>query len=1208
MAGPDDRTGRRCGLRNGEDMELFTNQWEFAKTPLGTGLEELSAYEGKFERVDLPHDWLIYDTLNLYETSTGWYRKKFTVKKDAEKVYSIRFDGVYMDSKVYINGTLLGEWKYGYSTFEFDMTNLLKDGENTMMVRIDHHEPNSRWYSGAGIFRNVWFKEAPVVHLTSDGVYIATKKCGDDFKLEIEAEISGLTKTDSDAEVSGIAKADSDAEAALQGAGNGSGKASDLTAKVVLSRGKMIVKTFALTWNAEKQLLMGEAMIEKPALWDAEHPVLYHVSVALENGDKAEYNIGFRDFVFDPEQGFVANGKRVKLHGVCEHHDLGCLGAAFHKKAMARKIATLKKMGVNAIRTSHNMPAPELMDLADTMGMYIVSEAFDMWMEPKTEYDYARFFDEWAEKDVASWIRRDRNHPSVIMWSIGNEIHDTHEAEGVGLTKRLMGDVLVHDPKKNARVTIGSNYMPWQGAQNCADIVKLAGYNYGDNHYDAHHKEHPDWVIYGSETSSIVQSRGVYHFPLSQPILTEEDEQCSSLGNSRPSWAAKTVEHCISVDRDRDFAAGQFLWTGFDYIGEPTPYKTKNSYFGLIDTAGFPKDVFYMYQAEWTDYKKRPMVHVLPYWDFNEGQMVDVRVCSNAPKVEVFVNEKSLGVKEIDHAHGQELFPSFRVPFHKGSLRAVAYDENGNVVAEDVHKSFGNTAAIEVTPEFGHIVADGKDLAFVEISACDEDGNPVENAMDYVEVEVTGAGRLIGLDNGDSTDYDSYKGIRRKLFNGKLLAVIAAKNEPGEIFVTVKHLGEAGKIAPAMITLYADEAAEKAEDPVWENKKVPLITGSALAAEGEPLVPVRKIEIVAEEGQTFDENKTEMVVKAYLYPADVSRKEVSFTATNDAGIVSNLAELEEIPVSEAERLTESNTHRVLAAKCCIRAKGDGAFRLRATVKNGTENVKLLSQLEFSVSGLGEAYLNPYELIAGALYADSKGDIGGFSEKSVATAQEGESVIVYKGLDFGEFGSDEITLPIFAQSGDPHYLMIYEGVPGEEGCELVGDLVYQKPSTWDVYKPETYKLNRRLKGITTLSLVANNQRYFIKGFVFTKLQKAFEKIGVLEYNNLYGDTYMETADAVEGIGNNVSMEYENMDFGEEGVKAVTVCGRTPLSSNTIHIRFFKEDGSSVNQIVEFPHSEEYTEVTFPLEKVTGMTKVGFIFLPGCQFDFKWFRFS
>ncbi len=453
-------------------MELFTNQWEFAKTPFGTGLEELSAYEGKFERVDLPHDWLIYDTLNLYETSTGWYRKKFTVKKDAEKVYSIRFDGVYMDSKVYINGTLLGEWKYGYSTFEFDMTNLLKDGENTVMVRIDHHEPNSRWYSGAGIFRNVWFKEVPVVHLTSDGVYIATKKCGYDFKLEIEAEISGLTKTDSDAEVSGmtktdsdaevsgmtkagngaeasgIAKADSDAEAALQGAGNGSGKASDLTAKVVLSQGKMIVKTFALTWNAEKQLLMGEAMIEKPALWDAEHPVLYHVSVALENGDKAEYNIGFRDFVFDPEQGFVANGKRVKLHGVCEHHDLGCLGAAFHKKAMARKIATLKKMGVNAIRTSHNMPAPELMDLADTMGMYIVSEAFDMSMEPKTEYDYARFFDKWAERDVASWIRRDRNHPSVIMWSIGNEIHDTHEAEGVGLTKRLMGDVLVHDPRK----------------------------------------------------------------------------------------------------------------------------------------------------------------------------------------------------------------------------------------------------------------------------------------------------------------------------------------------------------------------------------------------------------------------------------------------------------------------------------------------------------------------------------------------------------------------------------------------------------------------------------------------------------------------------------------------------------------------------------------------------------------------------------------
>ena len=1163
---------------------LFTENWEFVKTPFGTPFEELSVYENDFERVDIPHDWLIYDTLNLYETSTGWYRKHFSLKKENGKVYMLRFDGVYMDSKVYINGVLLGEWKYGYSTFEFDMTALLKDGSNTVMVRVDYHAPNSRWYSGAGIFRNVWLKEAPKEHLVSDGIYVVTKPCGEDFLLNIEAEVTGMQES------------------------SGTQTMTNPGAKAVLMQGKVRIKTIDLCFEPGTNLLAGSSIIEKPVVWDAEHPVLYHLRVTLFNGDREECNIGFRNFVFDPDQGFLANGRRVKLHGVCEHHDLGCLGAAFHEKAMVRKIATLKKMGVNAIRTSHNMPAPELMDLADQMGIYIVSEAFDMWMEPKTEYDYARFFDEWVEKDVASWIRRDRNHPSVIMWSIGNEIHDTHEPKGVELTKRLMEDVLLHDPQQNARVTIGSNYMPWQGAQNCADIVKMAGYNYGDNHYDTHHKEHPDWVIYGSETSSIVQSRGVYHFPLSEPILTEEDEQCSSLGNSRPSWAAKSVEHCICVDRDRDFAAGQFLWTGFDYIGEPTPYKTKNSYFGLIDTAGFPKDVFYMYQAEWTDYKKNPMVHVLPYWDFNEGQVIDIRVCSNAPEVEVFVNGKSLGKKVIDHAHGQELFPGFSVPFHKGSLRAVAYDEYDNVLAEDVHNSFGNTASLEIKPEFDRIAADGRDLAFVEISARDEDGNPVENAMDYVEVEVTGAGRLVGLDNGDSTDYDSYKGKCRKLFNGRLLAVIAAKDMPGEIIVTVRHLGTPGKIAPAMATLYAEETHVKYAVPVWENVDTPLITGKNLAVTGEPLVPVRKIELVTEAGQVFDANQKEIEVKAYLYPADVSVKEVTFSAVNDAGINSNLAEVTILPIKEEECLAASTPHRVLAAKCLVKAKGDGEFRLRATIDNGTGKVKLLSQLEFSVSGLGEAYLNPYGFIAGALYTDAKGDIGGFSEKSVATAQEGVSEIGYRGLDFGEFGSDEITLSIFAQSADPHYLQIFEGMPEEEGSEMLADVVYQKPSTWDVYKPETYKLKRRLKGITTLCLVAKDQRYFIKGFSFTVLQKAFEKIGALEYNNLYGDTYRITADSVEDIGNNVSMEYENMDFADEGVKAVTICGRTALTSNTIHIRFFKEDESFVNQIVEFPHSEEYTEVTFPLNKVTGMTKVGFIFLPGCRFDFKWFRFS
>ncbi|MGN1148503.1 MAG: glycoside hydrolase family 2 TIM barrel-domain containing protein [Lachnospiraceae bacterium] len=1161
---------------------LFNDNWEFVKTPYGTGIEELSDWEKGFQRVDIPHDWLVHDTRNLYETGTGWYRKRFEVTGADGYNRLLRFDGVYMDSRVYVNGQLAGEWKYGYSTFEFDITKYLHAGENMIMVRVDHHEPNSRWYSGAGIYRNVWLKTVPETYLASDGIYVTTKRQGQIFVVEIEAELAGRMndgRTDNAAQLKGYAGCFATVRVSFEG---------------------NVVKEGRLEREEGSNLLKGMLRVENPKIWDAEDPNLYQLEVELDNGDKDTVTFGFREFTFDPEQGFVANGRRVKLHGVCEHHDLGCLGAAFNKAAMRRKMVTLKKMGVNAIRTSHNMPAPELMELADEMGFYIDSEAFDMWMEPKTEYDYARFFDEWAEIDVASWIRRDRNHPSVIMWSIGNEIHDTHNPEGLGLTKRLKKAVEEHDPKKNARVTIGSNYMPWQGAQNCADIVKLAGYNYAEIHYDNHHAAHPDWIIYGSETSSIVQSRGVYHFPLAQSILTEEDEQCSAFGNSRPSWAAKSVEYCICVDRDRDYAAGQFLWTGHDYIGEPTPYKTKNSYFGQIDTAGFPKDTYYMYQAEWTHYKKAPMIYLMPYWDFNPGQLIDIRVCSNAPVVEVFVNEKSLGKKEIDHVHGTDLFPSFQVPYEPGCIRAVAYDEKGNVIAEDSHKSFGDSAKITLKADKAWMKADGQDLIFVEIGMEDAEGNPVENAMDYVEVDVSGAGRLVGLDNGDSTDYDQYKGTCRKLFNGKLLAVIAAKTEPGPVSITVRDIGVKEDIEPAKLLVQA-VATEVPEgvSAIEENKDEPLVTGKP------DMIPVRKIELVSEDGQVFSENKTDIVVKAYLYPADATDKEVVFSVVNDAGITSNLAEVEILP---AEENGSGSTDGNQAVRCRVHAKGDGAFRLRAAVKNGTDKVKLLSQLEFSVSGLGEAYLDPYGFIAGALYNYSVGDVGGFSEKSVASAQEGISIIGYKGLDFGEYGSDEITLPIFTQSGDPHYLQIWEGIPEEEGSEMLADVVYQKPSIWDVYQPETYKLKRRIKGIATLCFVIKDQRYFIKGFSFTKPEKAYEKLYATEYNNLYGDTFTVKEDAVEGIGNNVSLEYENMDFGEKGFTQITICGRTKLPANSIHIRFFAESGEAVNQLVEFPHSEEYTEVTFPLQSITGKNKVIFVFLPGCDFDFKWFQFS
>lgn len=1194
--------------RNGEGMDrkrLLNDNWEFVKTPYGTGLEELSAWEKDFKQVDIPHDWLIYDTERLYETGTGWYRRHLEMTAEDGFVRLLRFDGVYMDSKVYINGQLVGEWKYGYSTFEFDITKYLQAGDNVIMVRVDHHEPNSRWYSGAGIYRNVWLKTVPAVHFASDGIYVATRRQGEDFVVEIEAEVAG-EGSGAQAEKSAGEGAEQKEKAGGLQAGETAGRAEVCAIVKIWQEGKL-VKEGQLAKEAGDALLKGEVLVEQPKLWDAENPNLYELELELYNGDVEKTVFGFREFTFSPENGFLANGRQVKLHGVCEHHDLGSLGAAFNKAAMRRKLETLGRMGVNAIRTSHNMPAPEFMEMADEMGFYVVSEAFDMWEESKTEYDYARFFPEWAARDVASWIRRDRNHPSVIMWSIGNEIHDTNVARGLEVAKMLTDYVKEHDPKGNAMVTIGSNYMPWEGAQRCADVVKLAGYNYLERYYDEQHEAHPDWIIYGSETSSAVQSRGVYHFPLAQPILTEDDEQCSSLGNSRPSWAGKSVEFCIYADRDREYAAGQFLWTGHDYIGEPTPYHTKNSYFGQIDTAGFPKDTYYMYQAEWTDYKKAPMVHLLPYWDFNEGQLIDIRVCSNAPEVEVFVNEKSLGRVQIDHAYGKVLFPAFQVPYEAGCIRAAAYDEDGAVIAEDIHKSFKDPARITLRADKSELKADGEDLVFVEIGMADEAGNPVENAMDYVEVKVTGAGRLVGLDNGDSTDYDPYKGTVRKLFNGKLLAIIGAKCEAGEISVMVSPVRE-GRIPAETLMLSAVEAkVREGVSALTENSCMKLVTGAS------GVVPVRKIALVSEDGQKFDEDKKDIVVRAYLYPTGAEQK-ITFSVVNDMGIKSNLAEVELLEGAAQEDVSDgfaagngTPAAHCPAACCRIHAKGDGGFKLRASVDNGTGTVKLISQLEFTAQGLGEAYINPYEFVTGALYSCCVGDVGGFSEKSVAMAQEGVSEVGYKGLDFGEYGSDEITLPIFTQNDDPHFLQIWEGMPEDEGSEMLADVVYQKPSIWNVYQPETYKLKRRVKGITTICLVAKNQRYFIKGFTFTKLQKAYEKLLASEYSRIYGDTFTVAQDAVEGIGNNVSLEFEDMDFGDRGFEQITICGRSSLPVNSIHIRFFYEDREPVNQLVEFPHSEEYAEMTFPLESCQGKCRVVFIFLPGCDFDFKWFQF-
>lgn len=1139
--------------------QLWNDGWSFLKGTTDTELTEVQARIAEFEKIMLPHDWLIGDSCRLYEDGNGWYRKEFLWEEENRRA-SIIFDGIYMDSTVYINGIWAGEWKYGYSQFELEATPYLRQGNNEILVKAAFRSPNSRWYSGAGIYRDVWLAVTEDTYIKENDIYVTTQKQGDDFVLTVETIVQKA--------------AGSKLRHSLY-APDGQ----ELLLSVMAAEQKRLTGQGAGKKQPEAVCDTEKYLVPMPVLWDIDAPMLYILRTELIKGERVlqtiEQKIGFRTITFDCEKGFALNGRFFKLKGVCEHHDLGALGAAFHKAAMRRKFRILKEMGVNAVRGAHNMMAPGFVELADEMGLLLISEAFDMWERPKNVYDYARFFKEWHERDVESWVKRDRNHPSVIMWSIGNEIYDTHADEhGRELTIHLKELVERWDAAGNAAVTIGSNYMPWENAQKCADVVKLAGYNYSEKYYDLHHEAHPDWVIYGSETSSIVQSRGVYHFPLRAGILAEDDYQCSALGNSATSWGAKSIEDCVTIDRDKSYSMGQFLWTGFDYIGEPTPYHTKNSYFGQIDTAGFPKDSYYVWQSAWTDYREAPMVHVFPYWDFNEGQQIDVRVCSNAPEVELFVNERSLGRQKLTHApgSGRHIIADYQVRYERGTLLAVAYDEEGKELAREEKHSFGNSHAIVLRAEdaYGRAVGTGRtakaeghgmaepsamgeavltltpdstDMLFVTIQTEDEQGRPVENACDRVEVWVSGAGYLAGLDNGDSTDYDSYKSASRRLFSGKLLAMIQPEGS-GEIQIRV--------------------TARREE------------------------LPVRKIVLTAPQGQHFTREQTELTVSAQIEPQDAEDKELVFKAVNDGGVPSNLVALER-----------------KGDEVRLKALGDGSFRLRCMSKSGTEQIRLISQLEFTIEGLGRAYHNPYEFISGSLYTSVIGEAGNGNERGVATARDGETVVSYGNIDFGDIGSDEITVPVFALSGEEYPIRIWEGIPGEAGSELLADVIYQKPSIWNVYQPETWRLKKRVKGIATISFQVH-QKIHIKGFSFTRYEKAWMRLLAKEADAIYGDSFRRTETAVEQIGNNVSLVYTGMDFSE-GVDRLTIRGRALQGDNTIHVRFYNGE-EEIKQIVEFKQSAEYREQSFELEEVRGKFDVTFVFLPGSCFDFEEFLFS
>lgn len=1118
---------------------LFCDNWKFAKLPLGTDEKAILSSPGNigWKAVDIPHDWLIHQVNDLYEPSLGVYRKEFTLSKISDMSYSLRFEGVYFNSSVFVNGKLAGDWKYGYSTFEFDVTELLADGHNDVIVFVRHEAPNSRWYSGAGIFRPVYLFERNKAHFTTDGIYFSAKRSESGYTAKITSETVGADETYSVRH-----------------------RIYDGDVTVAEACGSHSVSVTAECPNVTE--------------WDIDCPKLYTLQSELIKNetviDSQERRIGFRTTEFTPD-GFFLNGRKLKMNGVCLHHDLGCLGAAVNKTATKRQLTLMKEMGANAVRTSHNMPSCELMDLCDELGILVDSEAFDMWELKKTEFDYARFFDDRYKMDVESWVKRDRCHPSVVMWSIGNEIYDTHCRENAPeITASLRDEVRKHDPEGNGMATIGSNYIPWEGAQKCADLLKLSGYNYCENLYEEHHKKFPDHIIYGSKTAARVQSRGIYHFPIDSAVKTYEDLQCSSLENCRAGVGDRTPQSSIIWDRDTDFSCGQFIWTGADYIGEPTPYSTKNAYYGQIDTAGLKKDTYYLYQSCWTD---KNVIHLLPYWDFNDGQLIDVMAYTNAPVCELFLNGRSLGKHEIDVRHGKKLSAEWRVPYESGELKAIAYDADGNVIGEDIRRSFGDGVKICLFPDKTELKADGEDMIFLEISTADKDGNIVENARNRMFVTVSGAARLVGLDSGDSTDYDEYKGGSKKLFSGRLVAYIAASDHAGDIEVTVRSAG----FPDEKLMLKAVPSEIKAGISCIECNAEEAVTAD---------IPVRKIALKAT-SQALSPDCTEAEVTAHCLPLNTTMGNISWKAVTNSGVATNIAEV-------ISRETS----------CTVKALGDGEFRLRCTADNGKPAPEVISELEFSVSGMGTATLDPYDFVYGTLYSFS--DVTPEEDIQGGISPGDSSYVGFKKVDFGDSGTDEFILPIIYWFVDTPFDV--EIMLDSPDSKPIAKAVYKHEFVWQTYFDMSVKSDKVIKGVHDLYFRFKNSDHKIsfKGFVCKQLDKAYEVNNAADCDRIYGDTFTVSGSSVTHIGNNVSLEFDGMDFAD-GVSSLTIKGKTHNDVDSIHV-FFNDENGRERRIIEFERSDETAERTFAIDPIKGKFKVIFMFLPGCDFDFDSFKFN
>lgn len=787
----------------------FTEGWKFY---LGDDSIAYNAQydDAKWRILDLPHDWSIEADFSLKNPATpgggalpggiGWYRKDFVVDKSCEgKNVYIDFDGIYRNSKVWINGHLLGERPNGYISFRYDLTPYIKVGEkNVIAVRVDNSkQPNSRWYSGSGIYRNVWLVTTNALHVDLWGTYVTTPiVTKDNAEIKVQTNIKNSSN---------------------------SGQRFELYSILIDKEGKEIARiNNSESVGAAENVSMNQSLkVSNPILWSIDNPYLYKIVTRIEqNGkvvDEYETPLGIRYFSFDPNKGFFLNGESVKIKGVCNHHDLGFLGAAVNTRALERQLEILKEMGCNGIRTSHNPPAPELLDLCDKMGFIVMDEAFDMWRKKKSPYDYSQYFPEWHERDLTDLILRDRNHPSIFMWSIGNEIleqwsdinADTLDLQQANmvlnfantlnkkdidakelhvnslLTIKLADIAKKLDPTRP--ITTGNNETEPSNHIFRSGAMDIIGFNYHENNWVNFHEKFPNQKLIITESTSGLMSRGYYEMPSDSMNIWPERwdkpfdrpvHHCSSYDNCHVPWGS-THEDTWRLVKNYDHISGVYLWTGFDYLGEPTPFwwPSRSSYFGVIDLAGFPKDIYYMYQTEWTN---KDVLHIFPHWNWKEGQTVDIwAYFNNADEVELFLNGLSLGKK----AKEKDVYHVFwRVPFQKGTLKAVSYKDGKEVLTREV-KTTGDPVSIRLTADRQTIKADGKDLSFITVEALDAEGNPVPVADNLINFTIQGDGFIAGTDNGDPTDPNSLKKPSRKLFSGKGLAVVQSHKKAGKIIL-----------------------------------------------------------------------------------------------------------------------------------------------------------------------------------------------------------------------------------------------------------------------------------------------------------------------------------------------------------------------------------------------------------------------------------------